>query len=275
MKEHRKRLVRGGGIRVIVVLLPLLLLVGCLPPPPPPEDQCTAVSVAEFAVSTSKINEGESINVTVRSSSPFSGTLQYSVSGTATAGDYSISMSGDSFQITITDDGELEDIETLVLRLEEGQCYIPGASTVHTVYVHDNDAIWNGAIEHDGLAAHFQMKIIQQGGEVTGALVTDGYGIIPLNGESTEWPATSMTLSDTSFEATIEGITIPATSTLADVDMVRELVFTANSVEPTVISGVVTEEVTCDGAPQFAYTMDGTFALLKQIPTMPEELINP
>jgi hypothetical protein len=84
-----------------------------------------------------------------------------------------------------------------------------------------------------------------------------------------------MTLNDTSFGATVEGITIPATSTLANVDMVRELVFTANSVEPTVISGAVTEEVTCDGAPQFAYTMDGTFALLKQIPTMPEELINP
>jgi hypothetical protein len=84
-----------------------------------------------------------------------------------------------------------------------------------------------------------------------------------------------MTLSDTSFEATIEGITIPATRTLADVDMERELVFTANSVEQAVIRGTVTEEVTCDGTPQFAYTMHGTFALLKQISTIPEEPINP
>jgi hypothetical protein len=154
----------------------------------------TGVSVAEFAAPTSEIEEGAgSLSVTVNFSPEFSGTLSFSVSpepspegecpddtiggcSTATAGADYITLSGSisvsdvdsvDIPITISDDGELEDIETIVLRLEEGPGYIPGAATVHTVYVYDNDAIWNGAIEHSGLAVHFQMKIIQQGGGAT------------------------------------------------------------------------------------------------------------
>ncbi len=51
---------------------------------------------------------------------------------------------------------------------------------------------WNGTIENNGTTLHFQMKIIQSPVGITGAMVTDGHGIILLNGNATEWPAGSI-----------------------------------------------------------------------------------
>jgi hypothetical protein len=48
--------------------------------------------------------------------------------------------------------------------------------------------------------------------------VTDGYGIIPLNGASTEWPANAISLTESRFDAEVAGIVIPAGLTLTNTE---------------------------------------------------------
>ncbi len=153
-------------------------------------------------------------------SAHFSGTLRYSVSGTAEQGiDYetsdSISVDGVyvNLPVSIMDDDKMEDrAETIVLTLHydmnEDWGYVPGTSVDHTIYIYDNDALWNGSIENNGTALHFQMKIIQSPSGTSGALVTDGHGIIPLNGSDTEWPAHSLVLDKASFDATVDQLLV-------------------------------------------------------------------
>ncbi|MCP4105251.1 MAG: hypothetical protein GY749_06905 [Desulfobacteraceae bacterium] len=240
--------------------------------------------VSNFDSFTSVIEEGNSTaNIKVNFSTAFSGALEFTITGTATNGnDYevlnsSIPVDGAyvNIPVAVTDDDTLEETaETIVLTLNEGSGYVPGASTTHTIYIYDNDAVWNGTIETNGTALHFQMKIIQTPTKTTGALFTDGYGIIPLNGTNEEWAADYISLSPTLFSAIVDRIDIPKSHILANVDLERKFVFQANSqqgdiVEPdSEIIGKVDEFVTCSSAKQFEYHSAGTFILLKPIPNV-------
>ncbi len=216
-------------------------------------------------------------------STAFSGTLNFTTSGTATNGeDYgvlnsSIPVAGAyvNIPVVMTDDNILEETaETIILTLNEGSGYVPGASTTHTIYIYDNDAVWNGTIETNGTALHFQMKIIQTPTETTGALFTDGYGIIPMNGANQEWTASSVSISPMLFSATVDQIEIPKSRILASVDLKRKFVFQANSQQGDIVRpdaeliGKVDEFVTCSSAKQFEYHSAGTFTLLKPIPNI-------
>ena len=79
-----------------------------------------------------------------------SGTLSYTVGGTATAGtDFSIANSGSvqvaantasvTIPVTITDDTDDEGNETVILTLGSGTGYRVGSSNVHTLTINDND----------------------------------------------------------------------------------------------------------------------------------------
>ena len=136
---------------------------------------------------------------------------------------------------------------------------------------------------------HFQMKIIQDPSGTAGALVTDGYGIIPLNGASKEWPASTISLDQSRFDAAVAGIMIPANLTLTNTDLERRLVFFADESNPdhvvkpdSEIQGQVTEYLYSDSHPQFNRLnsggedrgIKGKFTLLKKIdvvePRQPE-----
>jgi len=241
--------------------------------------------VAEFDAASSITEEGNgSVGVKVRFSPTFAGTLRYTVSGTAAEGsDYvilnrSIQVNGDiaEIPITINDDTELEDAETVSLTLYYNESetieYVPGSSTDHTLYIYDNDAIWNGVIKNKEAALHFQMKVIQSPAKTSASLITDGYGVIPLNVSASEFPAQSATLNSTLFDATVDQITIPANLTRMNVALKRKLVFHADSqlenniVNPkSEIMGSVKEIVTCDTEKQLGYDTEGTFVLLRQI----------
>lgn len=240
--------------------------------------------VSNFNSFTSVAEEGKGVaNVKVNFSTAFSGTLNFTIAGTAVNGsDYEI-LSGSvpvsdayvNIPVNITDDNALEETaETIVLTLSEGSGYVPGASTTHTIYVYDNDAVWNGTIETNGTALHFQMKIIQSPAKTAGALFTDGYGIIPLNGTNYEWTADSVSLTSTLFSAEVNEIVISKSRILANVDMKRKYVFQADSekgdiVRPDAeITGKVEEFVTCSSAKQFEYRSAGTFTLLKPVPNI-------
>ncbi len=250
----------------------------------------TGLPSASFEKASSEVSEGDdAINVKVNFSKPFAGTLKYTVSGTATAGsDYgtmndSILANGvyANIPINISDDDELENgTETLVLTVYykdgENLGYVPGVSTQHIVYISDNDALWNGIIENNGMALHFRMKIIQSPSGAEAALIGDGYGIIPGIAECT---ADNVDFDSDSFTVVVDGIDVP--NTLFGVELKRKFEFNANSgseghiVQAELIKGALKESVTCpsEKGKQFEYATEGTFTLIRQIPSVESEEI--
>ncbi len=258
-----------------------------------------AVIVANFDTVSSNTEEGNgSIGVKVRFVPAFAGTLRYTVSGTAAeVSDYatlsrSIPVNGDTAEIpiTINDDTALEKAETIVLSLyyneSEEMGYVPGSSTEHAVYIYDNDSMWNGIIKNKGAALHFQMKMIQSPTATAASLITDGYGVIPLNMGGSEFPAENVRLNETLFDATVDNINIPADLTRMNVALKRKFIFHADSRlgdhivnAKSEIMGSVTEILTCDTEQQLGYQTEGIFILLKQIsdinsPQVPLENVN-
>ncbi|MXZ82884.1 MAG: hypothetical protein F4Z10_04190, partial [Synechococcus sp. SB0666_bin_14] len=114
---------------------------------PPPD-----TPVATFASASSTAGEGAGTrNVTVDlSPAPQSAiTVAYTVGGTATAGsDFSIANSGSvqvpantasvTIPVTITDDRDDEEAETVILTLGSGTGYRVGSGNVHTLTINDN-----------------------------------------------------------------------------------------------------------------------------------------
>ena len=107
---------------------------------------------ASFATRTSRFSENAgTVNVVVNVAPPPLGsiTLTYSVTGTAGAGDYSAltgsatvadGISSVNIAVTITDDGDDESHETVVLTLTgAGSAYKLGTRQVHTLTIRDND----------------------------------------------------------------------------------------------------------------------------------------
>jgi len=256
--------------------------------------QAPGTPVASFDQVSSTIREGDSAaGIRLNFSSHFVGDLKYTVSGTATNGqDYdllngTIAVDGVTahIPITVSDDSEVEaKVETILLAIYygdgEGLGYVPGIFTQYCVYVHDNDALWSGTMQIFSMDLHFQMKIVQDPTGTTGALVTDGYGIIPLNGASKEWPASTMSLDDSRFDANVAGIIIPSNLTLTNAQLERRLVFIADESTPdhvvrpdSEIQGRVTEYLYCVSHPQFNRLnangedrgIKGKFTLLKKI----------
>jgi hypothetical protein len=117
-----------------------------------------------------------------------------------------------AIQITIRDDAEIENIETLVVELanaEEGN-YRSGSIDEHLLLIEDNDAFWTGQILSKGSENSFRMLIIEEGNLVTGKIVSspdNGSGVIPEG----EWNL-FISKTDTTFEALSQPI--PMNSTL-------------------------------------------------------------
>ena len=115
------------------------------------------VPTASFGSASSSAAENagtRSVNVNLSSAAPSGGlTLNYSVSGTATAGsgnDFTIQNSGSltvaaeatsvSIPVAINDDSVTESDETVILTLIGGTGYTLGGTTVHTLTITDNDS---------------------------------------------------------------------------------------------------------------------------------------
>jgi hypothetical protein len=193
----------------------------------------------------------------------------------------SVSVNGVTAEIPIEiiDDDVLEGTtETIVLNIyydenDHSLGYVPGLQTTHTIFIQENDAYWMGSIENIGTSVHFKMKIIQSPSGSSCQLIGDGYGIIPENGDSTEWPVTPFSLTPSTFHAEVSDILIPAEQTHVNSELRRKLIFLADAgkenqmVDPaSTIRGTLTEEVTCEKAAYLGYKYEnGTFTLLKEI----------
>ncbi|MFO0795419.1 MAG: hypothetical protein U0586_15310 [Candidatus Brocadiaceae bacterium] len=265
------------------------------------------IAVADFAEGTSEAWEGDgTVNVVVNFSQTYTGVLKYLVGGTAVSGvDYqalsgSVNVEGKTsvvIPINIIDDNILDEtfsdtdnkqhirVETIILTLyyaeNAGLAYVPGSKTQHTVYVHDNDAIWNGIISNNSAQLHFKMRIISDAKGINSSILTDGNGIIPLSQNTVDidgmklsvWPASTASASETTFDATIKDIEIPGTGTVFHAGLKRGFTFHADSSESghkvdwkSTIQGVVTENISSMENGYLDRQINGTFVLLRQLP---------
>lgn len=265
------------------------------------------IAAADFAEGTSEVWEGDgTVNVVVNFSQKYTGVLKYLVGGTAVSGaDYqalngSVNVEGQSsaiIPITIIDDNILDEtlseadnkqhirVETIILTLyyedNAGLGYVPGSKTQHTVYIHDNDALWNGTIANNSAQIHFKMSIIKDASGIKSSLLTDGNGIIPLRQDTvvidgmtlSEWYASASDASETSFSATINDIAIPGTGTVFHAGLKRGFTFNADAAQAgnkvdwkSAIQGVVTENIYSTENTYLNREIKGTFILLMQLP---------
>lgn len=213
--------------------------------------------------------------VRVEFSDTYTGTLRYEIrempAGPVTVSELMVDGKGAVIPVPVEDDRRIEAPRLFVVRILESEQYALGSSAVHTVVVEDNDAVWRGQYQTGGLSLRFDMKILRQGDAVTGALVTDGYGIIPRNADSDAWPVTHIELDNEHFMAEIKGIAIPPASSQLGVLFQRAFRFEARRsiagevVEPAGrIVGRASEMLTAPQHPYFARAVkDGSFTLKK------------
>ena len=108
--------------------------------------------MASFSTGSSSAGEGAGTrHVPVRLSKPASSpvTVDYRVGGTASSGDFTITGGGSvtvaqgsstgTIAVTITDDGDDETDETVILTLDAGTGYTVGSPSSHTLTITDND----------------------------------------------------------------------------------------------------------------------------------------
>ncbi len=253
--------------------------------------QPQSTPVVSFETSTSQVSEGggtASVSLTV--STFYQGSVQYGLSGTATdstdftapSGTVQVDGIGADLLIPILDDELLDEydetesaVETIVLTLfyEEGAGldYVPGKYIEHTVFVTDNDAIWNGSIDMEGTSVHFSMVIVQGASSLSASLIGDGYGIIPANPPDNTWPCTAVSLNDTQFTASAGPMAIAPALTLTAAELGRSFGFAADeAVEGDMVDGDslirgAVSEVLDSPKDQFTVSKVGGFTLVKAI----------
>ncbi len=190
---------------------------------------------ALFDSSTSVAIEGDGeVSIPVVFSRHFTGELNFSVTGgTATSGtDYealsgSVSVDGTSalIPVTIIDDTEMEEGETIILSLESGLDYEFGITPQHMLVINENDALWLGSIESQKIRFSFEMEIIQSDGNAQAVVRSDGVGALPPSPED-GWPVQLQITEDT-FQATIGPIPISAGQTLTQAEFDRTFILSA------------------------------------------------
>ena len=230
-----------------------------------------ALVTASFSMANIDANEGAMVTPTITFSAPFSGTVRYSIGGTASSGDY-VSLSGEvqvngttaTIPITLTDNKLIGQLKYLTLTLEAGAGYQLGATSQNTVNIHENDADWQGSFISDDATIGFVLRIQESNGVPMAGLRSDGFGFFPTN----ETPA-SITFNEEFFSAAASGISLPATATLLNSEMLLSLSLTAangvtnQAVTPAQIEGAATLVTAVVGQAHLSATNQGRFLLIK------------
>ncbi len=228
---------------------------------------------ASFASAYLETSEGGTANPTITFNGPFYGVVRYSISGTATSGDY-VNLSGEVFvnggttatiPMTLTDNGQIGQLKYLTLRLEAGTGYNVARGGVETtITIDENDALWQGKFTADNATLGFTLAISQVGNLHQASFKGAGTGFFPTN----EMPA-GIAIGTDSFAANVAGIPVSAGETLLNMPANLTLLLSAmngltnQSVSATEISGVGTLISQYAGQPQLNTTNAGTFILFK------------
>ena len=241
--------------------------------------------VASFDLVSSKVDEGDgTAKVEVNFTSHFSGTLGFSVSGTAEEGVDYYALSGSvlvdgikgEIPVTIIDDLELEKEETIIITLDQAdpQEFIIGVPQEHTLRIEENDAVWHGGLQVHNLSMGFEMEIARDASSYQAILKSDGYSALPAG----EWPV-ELEITQDAFFATIGPIQINEQDTLLGTAFDRTIVLeaTPNSDDGHVLEldSAIVGKMTDSLEPQLESrkylrtTIHGTFSLIKEPSVVP------
>ena len=243
------------------------------------------LSIAEFDQRMTTVSEGSGVvTVSINFSEEYVGLLKYSENGVSKE----ITVNGTNAVISVTNtDDSTRSTTANIINLEivydstPGILYAPGAASIHTVVINENDTLWNGTISNDiypssgdvfmntSINIHFQIEIIIEGSTTTASIITDGNGIIPMNGASNQWAMTGLSFTTTEFSGSVSGIAAIGNS--AGVDFTRSFQFSAVFNEPEaieswardIIEGNVTEHLESSTHSFLNRESTGVFVLFK------------
>ncbi|MCI5196561.1 MAG: hypothetical protein D3919_10075 [Candidatus Electrothrix sp. AW5] len=234
-------------------------------------------AAVSFLVSESIVNEGEdSLSLAVEYTEDYSGSLRYIVEGTAVSGQDFQTLSGslpvssrlEHITLNFIDDLEAEDVESIRITLLPDIDYHIGAAQQHTVYLYDNDAVWQGNLHIDGMLTGFELLLAQSGSDYTASVSSDGSDGLPAG----TWP-TSLSVSQDSFSLMLGPVTLEPEDTLLTAQFDRTILLTAQSDNAmhtfdlnALIQGDMIEEIDASKA-QFSRlgnrAVTGSFTLVK------------
>ena len=235
--------------------------------------------VVEFSTTAFQITEGATAFPVISFSAPFTGTLRYSISGTATPDDYG-PLTGEvqvfnnlsaMIPITISDNETIDPLRVLILTLESDDGARPGLRSRMVITIMDRDSRWEGTFfsEKGNASLPFSMEIIRTGETTQGRLVGGPSHFIP------EGPfhGTINAHTASEFSASFEGIALPGDSTLLGLPAVLALSLEAEGdqeIDEHFIQGLATLETAYPGHPHLNTTDTGAF-LMQLVPPPPSE----
>ena len=235
--------------------------------------------IIEFASTAFQVTEGETASPVITFSAPFTGTLRYTISGTATPDDYG-PLTGEVqvfnslsaiIPITISDNETINPLRVLILTLETDDGARPGLRSRMVITIMDRDSRWEGTFfsEKGNASLPFSLKIIRTGETTQGRLVGGPSHFFP------EGPfhGSVNAHTPTEFSAFFEGIALPGDSTLLGLPAVLALSLEAEGageIDEHFIHGLATLVTDYPGHPHLTTTDEGAF-LMQRVPPSPSE----
>jgi hypothetical protein len=224
-------------------------------------------------------NEGSgSVNLTIHFNCHFRGTLNYTIGGTEPGlisnpeGSVWVDGTTASLSIAISENESIDPLHQFWINLDAmpGMALLSPASS--TITVRDNDAVWYGLFQSDAGSLGFEISVIDNGSTVQGHFGSGAYGFFPSGPYSAP-----VILSETQFNATFGGITLPAESNLLGVPATLTLVLSADEalvgagpqrVEDQIIEGSAVLTTEYAGMDHLNTISEGQF-ILQRAPAVP------
>jgi hypothetical protein len=230
--------------------------------------------VVEFSTTAFQITEGDTGDLVITFSAPFTGTLRYSISGTATTADFGtltgeihvINSATATLPIAVADNETIDPLRVLILTLEAADGVRAGLSSRVVITIVDRDARWEGTFfsEKGNASLPFSLEIIRTGETTQARLVGGPYHFFPAG--PFHGTITAHTASE--FSASFEDITLPSESTLLGLPAVLALSLEAEGageIGEHFIHGLATLVTTYPGHPHLTITNEGAF-LMQRVP---------
>lgn len=246
--------------------------------------QSSGPTAVSFSQASSTATEGDSQDVVeVFFNRPYTGTIEWSVTGSASVGqDFvggsnSMQVDGISANITIDllDDSTREqEAKTIELLLLDNGDFELGDFQVHTIYLYDNDRIWDGSVNNGFADYQFTLELIRNGGTTTGKLMSDGDESFPQG----DFTLSDLLLTSSEFRAITQNIDVNSQELVIRQPMQRRLEFESNSsvsnsyVSEDFVRGGFTELITATD-PANSYlnrTIEGMFSMVRRPQVVPQ-----
>ncbi len=219
----------------------------------------TEAIVAEFSSSSFELKEGDDSGfVLIRFSAPFTGTLNYTVEGTAMPPDYaplsgSIEVSSAleaRIEIDVADNSEVGTIKFLNLILQSTEGFELGATSSTLVNFEENDSEWLGSLFEGELEACFNLISTENADTLAAVLSSEGDGIFPAG----EFPV-QLDISENQFSASVADIALSAdelfynSETILSISLAADASIEGQTVSDDYVQGIATLTTTVAALP--------------------------